>query len=433
MHPRHFRPGEVIAAGLMVAALALGGCGARRPTSPEGPEDPAGALTGAGAGERRDLVEIFSWWAEAGESDALQALVAVHATRHPKARIFNSAAASRDKGRDQLEDLLLGNEPPDIFQEYVHALRAANSQSAIRWTPLDDLVDQVGLRQVVFPEILADVTRDGHVFVMPVNVHSENTLLYNRRLFEKYHLAVPRTLDELLATCRRFKAAGVIPLVTSDQGWILRIMFNSLAVARLGALPYRAYFSGERPLDVAQLRGVIDLFAEVRENYVNPDAGDARFDWINAAQALLNGDAAMFLHGDWAKGYVAALGGSSETDFGVVAAPGTSDMFLYGVDGFALASGARNPRAAREFLATVASPEGQVAFNRLKGSSPIRPDVQRDQLDEIGRETLADLEHARVRMMVRSRSVWEEALAAFAHDHDRQKLLRAFVDAPPRP
>jgi hypothetical protein len=52
---------------------------------------------------------------------------------------------------------------------------------------------------------------------------------------------------------------------------------------------------------------------------------------------------------------------------------------------------------------------------------------------QIGRETLADLEQARVRMMVRGRSVWEEALAAFARDHDRKKLLRAFLDAPPLP
>ena len=36
-------------------------------------------------------------------------------------------------------------------------------------------------------------------------------------------------------------------------------------------------------------------------------------------------------------------------------------------------------------------------------------------------------------MMVRTRSVWEEALAAFARDHDRKKLLRAFLDTPPGP
>ena len=116
---------------------------------------------------------------------------------------------------------------------------------------------------------------------------------------------------------------------------------------------------------------------------------------------------------------------------GAVSAPGTAQMFLYGVDGFALARGARNEPAARAFLATVASPEGQVAFNRFKGSSPIRPDVRGEDLDAIGRETLAHLEHARIRMMVHPRPEWEQALAAFARDHDRDKLLRSFLAAPP--
>src|SRR5262249_27815221 len=119
-----------------------------------------------------------------------------------------------------------------------------------------------------------------------------------------------------------------------------------------------------------------------------------------------------------------------QAEFGATAAPGTTEMFLYGVDGFALARGARNEPAAREFLATVASPEGQVAFNRFKGSSPIRADVRREDLDEIGRQTLSHLEHARIRMMVHPRPEWEQALAAFARDHDRDKLLSAFLAAP---
>jgi glucose/mannose transport system substrate-binding protein len=209
-------------------------------------------------------------------------------------------------------------------------------------------------------------------------------------------------------------------------------MFNSLALGVMGIDAYHGYFVGQRPVDVAALRRSIDVYAEVVENYANPDAGDDGFGWTNAAQAVFNGDAAMFLHGDWTKGYLVQLGWSGDTDFGVASAPGSAGMFLYGVDAFTLAAGAHNEAGARSFLATVASPEGQVAFNRIKGSSPIRPDVPRDELDLLGRETLSDLEHARIRMLVRSRPVWEEALTSFTRDHDREKLLRAFLDAPPK-
>ncbi len=404
------------------AAALLLGAGACQSPSEARTSDPAPA---------RELVEIFSWWSAPGEADALEALIAAHQTTHPGARIFNAAAASGARAREWLEERLERNEPPDIFQDYIHHLRAVARHAIEKQMPIDDIFDRLGLRHAVFPELIQDITRDGHIYAMPVNVHRENTLFYNRHILAAHHVAVPRTVPELLAACRKLKSEGVVPLATADQGWILRIMFNALAAGQMGGEAYHGYFLGLRPIDVAPFREAIDLFAEVVDNYINADAGDDGFGWTNAAQALYDGDAAMLLHGDWVKGYLQQLGWSGETDFGVVAAPGTSDLFLYGVDAFVLARGARNEAGARDFLETVASPAGQVAFNRIKGSSPIRPDVPLGQLDQLGRETLDHLEHAKLRMMVRSRPVWEEAAADFSRDHDRNKLLRAFLDAPP--
>ena len=422
MNPRFARARKSIAAVIFGGGLVLG-AGACR-SRPD-------AETSSGPAPARELVEIFSWWSAPGEADALEALVAAHRTTHPGARIFNAAAASGARAREWLEERLERNEPPDIFQEYIHQLRAVGRHASERQMPLDDLFDHLGLRQVVFPELIRDITRDGHIDAMPVNVHRENTLFYNRHILAAHHVEVPRTVPELLAACRKLKAEGVVPLATADQGWILRIMFNALAAGQMGGEAYHAYFMGMRPIDVAPFREAIELFAEVVENYVNADAGDDGFGWTNAAQALYDGDVAMFLHGDWVKGYLAQLGWSGETDFGVAPAPGSTDLFLYGIDAFALARGARNEAGARAFLETVASPAGQVAFNRIKGSSPIRPDVPLGALDQLGRETLDHLQHAKLRMMVRSRPVWEDALTAFTRDHDRSKLLRAFLDAPP--
>ena len=328
---------------------------------------------GSGPAPARELVEIFSWWAAPGEADALEALVAAHQSDPPGRAHLQRRR--RRPGRERAsgwKSACERNEPPDIFQEYIHQLRAVGRHATERQMPLDDLFDHLGLRQVVFPELIHDITRDGHIFAMPVNVHRENTLFYNRRILAAHHVAVPRTVPELLAACRKLKAEGVVPLAAADQGWILRIMFNALAAGQMGGEAYHAYFMGLRPIDVAPFREAIDLFAEVVENYINADAGDDGFGWTNAAQALYDGDTAMFLHGDWVKGYLAQLGWSGETDFGVAAAPGSSDLFLYGIDAFALARGARNEAGARDFLETVASPAGQVAFNRIKGSSPIR-------------------------------------------------------------
>jgi glucose/mannose transport system substrate-binding protein len=385
----------------------------------------------AGRAQPRQLVELFSWWTAPGEAEALAALVDAHRVTHPDSRIFNAAAASGAKAKERLSERFAQNDPPDLFQEYVHDHRIIANESTGKRGSLDELFDRDGLRGAIFPELLRDVSAGGHIWAMPVNVHRENTLFYNRKIFAAHHLKPPATLADFLATCRTLKAAGVTPVATAHQGWILRIMFQSLAMGSMGSRRYHDYFTGKETADLPLLRQAIDVFADVVENYANVDAGDDGFSWTSAAQAVYNGDAAMFLHGDWAKGYFSALGWSAESDFGAVGAPGASELFLYGVDAFALPTGSRNEPGARDFLATIASVQGQVAFNRLKGSSPIRRDVPRGDLDAEGRATLDDLDHAQIRMLVRSRPAWEDAFQAFAVNHDRAALLKAFIDAPP--
>jgi glucose/mannose transport system substrate-binding protein len=391
------------------------------------------AGTAPPAAERRPLMELYSWWAAPGEAEALEALIDAHRRVHPEARVFNAAAASGTRARETLSARLARNDPPDLFQEYVHDLRAAIGNAAGKRTPLDDMIARLGLRDVIFPEVLADVTSDGAILALPVNMHREDTLLYNRRLLDAHNIRPPTTIAELLDACKRLKAAGVIPVATAAQGWILRIMFNAIAIGSMGGPRYRDYFTGKKVADLTPLRDAIAVFGEIMEKYTNPDAAEEGFNWTTAAQLVYNGDAAMILHGDWVKAYWAQLGWRPDVDFGVMAAPGAADVFLYGVDGFALPTGAMNEAGARAFLETIASIDGQIAFNRLKGSTPVRRDIPKGQLDSVGRRTFEDFERASIRMLVRSRPSWEDALAAFARDRDRAKLLQAFIDEPPGP
>ena len=159
----------------------------------------------------------------------------------------------------------------------------------------------------MLPEIIADVTVDGHIYSMPVNIHRENTLFYNKQIFAAHSLQPPTTIDELLQVCATLKAAGVTPIATAHQGWILRIMFNTLAMGAMGADAFHDYMTGgQRDDDL--LAGAIDLFADVLANDVNASASNADFGWTDAADEVAAGRAAMFLHGDWAKGYYVQLG-----------------------------------------------------------------------------------------------------------------------------
>lgn len=376
------------------------------------------------------MLELFSWWTAPGEAEAFQRLVDTHKARFPSSRLFNAAAASGVKAKLILKQRLIHRQQPDLFQENAHDLNIYVHEHPGSILALDDMFDALRLRAVIFPEVISDLTVDGHIYSMPVNLHRENSMLYNRRLFQLHGIAVPRNLTELKKSCEAFKTLGVTPIATSHQGWIQRIMFNSIVAAHMGIAHYRDYFTGKLPAEDPALRDSIRYLDDLLTNYTNSDAGEEGFGWMNAAQTVLDGDAAMYFHGDWAKGYLAQFGGATSEEIGVVVAPGTQGLFLYNIDVFAIPSQAPNEAGAKAFLVTIASGAAQAAFNRIKGSSPIRSDAPIEQLDAIGQATMRDLRDAKVRMLLRSGDGWDDALGRFAKDRDAEELYHAYVSHP---
>jgi len=395
-----------------------------------------GCASDAGGDARKEenaepTVELFSWWIAPSEADALDALIAVHSKSYPHEKIYNAAIDSGAKAKEVLAERLAANRPPDLYQENAYSLAAVMARNPGSLVSLTELFRSEGLFDVVLPEVISDVTLDGEIYSMPVNIHRENALHYNVKIFADLELDVPTTLEELLAVCDKLKQAGVTPLATSYQGWIQRVMFNSIAAASLGPAAFESYFLGKSELDEAAMGDAIDLLDNLLTNYVNDSATDPAFLWTDAADLLLNRQAAMFMHGDWAKGYLTQLGWEPGVGFGVVGAPGAADLFLYGVDVFALLAGDLEPDAAKDFLKTVASKEGQAAFNKLKGSSAIRLDADLDDLDVVARATIESQRNAKIRMLTRSKSAWDDAHQAFAITRDKAALIAAYRDNPP--
>jgi glucose/mannose transport system substrate-binding protein len=243
--------------------------------------------------------------------------------------------------------------------------------------------------------------------------------------------------------CETLKTAGVVPLATVDQGWILRIMFNEIAMGSMGSQKFNDFITGAAPRDDAAMQAAIDTFAKVMTDYVNPDHASTTLGWTDAADRVRSGQAAMFMHGDWAKGYLVQLGASPGVDFGVVGAPGASDLFWEDVDTFSMPVGAKNSTGGYNFLDTILSVEGQIAFSKKKGSTPMRSDIPRSDLDPLGQSTFDDLTNpATIRTIVRNQNAWDDGFAAFATtmasptaDMTMAKatLLQVYVDNPPLP
>ena len=333
---------------------------------------------------------IFSWWTAGGEEDGLFALYDVYQAQHPDVEIVNATVAggAGTNAKAVLKTRMLGNDPPDSFQ--VHG----GSELIDTWVktgymePITDLWKEEGWFDA-FPQDLIDmISYEGEVYAVPANIHRSNALYYNVKLFEKYDIEVPTNLDEFFAVAEVFKENGIPALAIGSRNlWEVSHLFESVIAAVAGPEFYNELFQGKHPWTEPRVVECLKILGRVFD-YINADHPTVT--WDQACGYVLQGQAAMTIMGDWAKGYFTANDAEPNVDFGSVPSPGTEGIFIVVTDTFGLPKGAPNRDNAINWLRTLGSVEGQNGFNPKKGSIPARIDVPTDPYDVIALSTMED-------------------------------------------
>lgn len=93
-----------------------------------------------------------------------------------------------------------------------------------------------------------------------------------------------------------------------------------------------------------------------------------------------DGNVAYNVMGDWAPAAFDGAGRSGPGLLHLESVPAHQERLQFLADSFTLPVGARKPDATKAWLKTISSPEGQVAFNTVKGSIPARADLTPEQI-----------------------------------------------------
>jgi glucose/mannose transport system substrate-binding protein len=211
----------------------------------------------------------------------------------------------------------------------------------------------------------------------------------NRAIFERLGLAPPHTVSELFKVAQKLKEAGITPLsLGTRHPWTaVMVIFECLLVAREGPSFYREYFSGRLEPDDVRIRHTLE---ESLPLFAHANADHNQRDWVQAADPLFGGQAAMMICGDWTRLLFNGRGWHAATDYREIGFPGTTGTMVFTCDTFALPVDARNKDGARLVLGTMASVEGQRAMNAVKGQLPARLDVGlTGEVDAASHEKLA--------------------------------------------
>ncbi|NLF04077.1 MAG: carbohydrate ABC transporter substrate-binding protein [Actinomycetales bacterium] len=361
--------------GLVAASLALAACSNGGSTTD--PSSPAG-----GDAAEQTEVEVFTWWASGSEKLGLDALVSVFDTQHPNVEFINGAVAggAGSAAKDLLQSRLQANDPPDTFQAHAGA-ELTDYINAGQIEDIANLFDEFGLRNA-FPADLVDrLTVDGKIYSVPSNIHRANVVWANPTVITEAGLdpeATYASLDEWFTAFDTIQAAGFTPLSVATT-WTQVHLLETVLLAELGVSTYNGLWDGTTDWAGAEVTGALEAF-EKAMSYTNTDRDG--LDWPDATQQVMDGQAAFNVMGDWAVAAFEEAGKAAGTDFTYFPVPGTDGVFDFLADSFTLPVGAPHPDGAKAWLETVGSLEGQVAFNKAKGSIPARTDADPAEFSE---------------------------------------------------
>lgn len=261
---------------------------------------------------------------------------------------------------------------------------------------VDDVVDGGEAFDAILPAVRAHVDVDGNLAAVPVGVHGENWAWYNLGIYNALGLPLPDSWAEFIEQAPVIAAAGYLPLAIGNQSWQHVLLFQTVLIDVAGRDIYLKSIRNLplSPLELDEIRKAIKVFLAVRDLVSDPSA-DEKADWSSVTARVIEGDAAMQVMGDWAKGAFLSAGKVLGTDFDCRLAPGNSDAFMTILDVFILAKSAQPDviLAQRAFVETVLDPENQRSFARIKGSLPTIADVDPADMDDcvrIGVSKMAD-------------------------------------------
>ncbi len=339
--------------------------------------------TGTETGEEMaaNQVEVFSWWTGGGEAAGLEAMIKVFNEEYPDIEFVNSAVAggAGTNARAVLATRLQAGDPPDSWQGHAGQELIGTYVAAGQLEPLNFLYEEQGWYEVMPETLIPLISAEGNIYSVPVNIHRANVMWINPTILSENGLDVPTTLDEWFAAMDALKANGMdAPLALGEQ-WTVMHLFETIMLASLGPDAYNGLWDGSTDWGSTAVNQGLADFAKTL-TYTNSDA--SALSWQDAAQLVIDGDAAFNVMGDWAEGFFREIGKEPRVDYDWAPVPGTGGNFQFLSDSFVMAVGAPHRDATLAWLKVAGSKAGQDAFNPVKGSIPARTDGDRSLYGE---------------------------------------------------
>lgn len=265
----------------------------------------------------------------------------------------------------------LTNDAPDITSWYP-GNRMAPFVDAGLFEDISDLWASDPNLSTSFNAIKPTMSRDGKQWGVPYSYYQWG-VYYRKDIFDKLEIAEPKTWAELMAASAKLKENGVTPFTIGTKFlWTAAGVFDYINLRTNGYDVHNDLTAGKIAYTDPRIKQTFMNWKELIDMGGFVD-NHATMSWQDAIAPFANGDAAMYVMGNFSVAQYKEAGLTDDQidffQFPEITA-GLARAEEAPADAFFIPANAKNKEDAKKFLSFIAQPDIQGAWNKTLGQLP---------------------------------------------------------------
>ncbi|RDI70014.1 ABC transporter substrate-binding protein [Halopelagius longus] len=370
-------------------AAGLAGCAGGNGGGEGGTTNGSG---GGGSGEWNETLEVLHGWSGGDGEAAVSALIEAFNEEYPDMETnFQAVGASANVNLNAtILRRMVNNNPMSSFANW-----PGNNLERYRGHLMDlekDVWEAEGYKDVMQDRAVELCTFNDKMPTVPLGSHRMNNLFYNIKVFEDAGVD-PKSLDSMDALLSALKTiqeeTDVTPMGQAMKApWTVLQLWAQVLMSQSGVDAYTKFIEGNG--DKQKIVEALKTVKDIQQNYITSDASSVSF--TDVGGKMINGEVACMHQGNWLAGQFRSNDSFNyQEHWGWIPFPGTEGVYCYHLD--SIVAPMNNP-SKEETIAWekfVGTKKAQIAFNNLKGSVPLRTDIDPSELSDFIAMTYKDL------------------------------------------
>ncbi|MCQ6561456.1 extracellular solute-binding protein [Paenibacillus mendelii] len=282
----------------------------------------------------------------------MKKIVKQYETEHPNIKI-ELDSLNTDQQKLKLKTQAASKEVPDITIVNPAAQMQPFVEAGL-FAPLNDMVEQNGLKDTFQEGILDWYTFDNNLYALP-DGNNIGVVYYNKELFEQGGVNVPTTFEEMVDVVKALKAKGIQPMAIGEKDtWTGSFLFMNMLLRTNGGPGFlQDVIDGKKTFEDPAFTEAVSSFEDLVQAGAFQE-GATSFDYNAGENLFKTGKAAMYYMGSWATGGIETSSVNGKVGvfkFPTINGKGNADEFMLAPgSGFAISANSKHLQETKDFL-----------------------------------------------------------------------------------